>query len=165
VVAKLVCALGEISIRVLDMDRMVSFYCNVLGFELRRRFKDDVAAIKIANGLEGQVQTLTLFASHLPGNIKSRQWSKLDNDSTTLHHFALTIPNTCYEELKLILSHKNIYFEIANHRWTGWKGIYIEDPEQNIIEFVCYDENYDDGKNNSYDFDKLHGAQNGQAFL
>jgi catechol 2,3-dioxygenase len=25
------------------------------------------------------------------------------------------------------------------HGWIGWRSIYISDPDENIVEFVCYD--------------------------
>ena len=164
-IAKHIKAIGEISIRVSDMDAMIDFYVNTLGFELRRRFQNDVAAIKLAEGVLGQVQTLTLFGPHLPGNFNSFEWSGLNNNTSPLHHFALTIPADEYQEMLDDLAASSIPFDVANHRWTGWKGIYVQDPEGNIIEFVCYDEDFDEGKEGRYDFNKLHGASSGKKFV
>lgn len=162
---KFVIAIGEISIRVENMDDMLEFYVDKLGFELRRRFENDVAAIKLSNGVEGQVQTLTLFSKALPGNFHSYRWKGLDNNQSPLHHFALTIESSQYENLVNTLSENDIPYDSAIHRWTGWKGVYIQDPEENIIEFVCYDEDCDEGKTGKYDFGKLHGAESGKPFV
>ena len=28
----------------------------------------------------------------------------------------------------------------ATHAWCRWRSIYVLDPEDNIVELVCYDE-------------------------
>lgn len=163
-IVDLVLSIGEVALRVKDMDAMVTFYVDHLGFRLRRRFENDVAAIWLAEGVAGQVQTLTLFGQTLPGNFAKFRWAGLDQNVSTLHHFALTIRPENYEVLHTRLREAGIPFETANHRWTGWKGTYVRDPEGNIVEFVCYDEAFDEGKTGKYDFDRLHGASNGKAF-
>ncbi|EOX3499301.1 VOC family protein [Vibrio cholerae] len=156
--------IGEISLRVDEMELMVDFYVNKLGFNLRRRFNDDVAAIQVGQTVYGQVETITLFSKKLPPNESSHIWSGLNNRESPLHHFALTIKNDDYTSLMASLSELGVKFETANHRWTGWKGVYIRDPELNIIEFVCYDEEIDEGKQGTYDFNKLHGAEDRAPF-
>lgn len=52
----------------------------------------------------------------------------------------------------------------ANHRWNGWRGIYVRDPEGNIMEVVSYHEDYDEGRAGTYEFEKLHGGTSGEAF-
>ena len=27
----------------------------------------------------------------------------------------------------------------ATHEWVHWRSLYIEDPDGNEVEFVCYD--------------------------
>lgn len=161
----LVESIGEVALRVKNMDEMVAFYVERLGFELRRRFENDVAAIQLANGVAGQVQTLTLFGELLPGNFAKFEWRGLEQNMSSLHHFALTIRAENYETLHSRLHQHGIPFETANHRWTGWKGTYLRDPEGNIVEFVCYDVAFDEGKSGKYDFDTLHGASNGKPFI
>lgn len=164
-ISDLVETIGEVALRVKNMDEMVSFYVEHLGFELRRRFENDVAAIKLAPGLAGQVQTLTLFGESLPGNFGGFRWAGLDQGVSTLHHFAMTIKAENYDILHDRLLQAGIAFETANHRWTGWKGTYVKDPEGNIVEFVCYDEEFDEGKSGQYDFQKLHGSSTGKPFV
>lgn len=157
-------AIGEVALRVRDMDIMVEFYASTLGLTLRRRFENDVAAFMIAEGVHGQVQTLTLFGPRMPSNFTQGPWPSLDADATTLHHFALTIAPEDYDLAIEDLSADDIPFTTANHRWCGWRGIYLRDPESNVIELVSYHEDFDEGKTGEYDFTKLHGAKSGQAF-
>lgn len=158
-------SLGEVALRVHDMQKMLDFYRGYLGFELRRRFEDDVAAIKLAEGFEGQVHTLTLFGKNMPPNNGENTWLDPIYNHTTVHHFAVTINKDDYETVKEVLEKSSLDYSWANHRWTGWKGMYVKDPEGNILEFVCYDEAYDEGKTGEYDFNKLHGAKSGKKFV
>ena len=53
-------ALGEIALRVKDLDAMQRFYEEVIGLELMRRFPDS-AFFRIASGFGGHTQILALF--------------------------------------------------------------------------------------------------------
>ena len=55
-------ALGEVSIRVTNLDAMHKFYKEVLGLEVLRREKNFVF-FKIAEGYAGHPQVLNLFIS------------------------------------------------------------------------------------------------------
>jgi catechol 2,3-dioxygenase-like lactoylglutathione lyase family enzyme len=52
--------LGEIALRVADLDAMQRFYQEVVGLELLRRF-DHAAFFRIADGYGGHTQVLALF--------------------------------------------------------------------------------------------------------
>jgi len=163
--SKHVCAIGEVALRVSDMDRMIEFYNGKLGLPLLRRFENDVAALRIAEGVAGQVQTLTLFNRRLPSNHHGTTWHGLDGGNTSLHHFALTVPATDYEKVQELLGQDGIEFTLANHKWCGWRGIYVRDPEGNVVELVSYHRDIDEGKDGTYDLSKLHGATNGLPFV
>jgi catechol 2,3-dioxygenase-like lactoylglutathione lyase family enzyme len=154
-------AIGEVAIRVRDLEKVCSFYQDVLGLTLLRRFENAVAALKIADGVEGQVQTLTLFDRALPSNFTGHPLAGHDPSSTTLHHFAITIAASDYDATIEHFKERGIPFTTANHRWCGWRGIYLQDPEGNVIELVSYHEDLDEGKTGSYDFGKLHGGTSG----
>jgi hypothetical protein len=32
-----------------------------------------------------------------------------------------------------------LHVTTATHAWCHWRSIYVADPEQNIVELVCYD--------------------------
>jgi catechol 2,3-dioxygenase-like lactoylglutathione lyase family enzyme len=157
-------AIGEVAVRVKNMDAMVEFYQNVLGFPLLRRFENDVAALKIADGVYGQIQTLTLFGPTLGPNHPTVTWTGLEQEHSTLHHFAITISPDDYEQALRDFAAAGVETNTANHRWNGWRGIYVRDPEGNIVEFVSYHEDYDEGKTGNYDFGKLHGGTPDKAF-
>ena len=53
-------ALGEIALRVENLDLMQQFYQDVIGLKLMKRF-DHAAFFKIADGYAGHTQILALF--------------------------------------------------------------------------------------------------------
>lgn len=30
--------------------------------------------------------------------------------------------------------------DFVGHEWVAWRSLYLSDPEENRVEFVCYDE-------------------------
>jgi len=83
-------ALGEIALRVKNLDLMQEFYESILGLELMKRF-ENIVFLKIASGFEGHIQELVLFDESLPPDHKSRLFTGLNAHTTTLHHIAFTI--------------------------------------------------------------------------
>src|SRR2546430_426028 len=78
-------ALGEIALRVRDLDKMQKFYSDVIGLELMRRF-DDCAFLKIAEGYAGHTQILALFdRSDTPDYAEPRA------ANTTIDHVAFAV--------------------------------------------------------------------------
>ena len=77
--------LGEIALRVADLDRMQAFYRDVIGLELRRRFSNS-AFFRIADGVAGHTQILALFdRAAEPG------YQGLSSAHTTVDHLAFAI--------------------------------------------------------------------------
>lgn len=150
-----VLGLGELVLRVADMDAMLDFYTNTLGLELLRRFDDEVAFMKIAEGAAGQVQTLTLFNRRKLSNFDNSEWPGWDPARSSLHHFALTISVPDYEAMQAYVKEHEVPHNIAVHTWIGWRSIFLRDPEGNTAELVCYDPRYD--AHAEYDYNKLHG--------
>jgi len=83
--------LGEVSIRVRDLDAMQKFYEEVVGFEVLRRDQDFVF-FRIAEGYGGHTQNLALLEA------KSEQLSPA---GTTLHHIALDVALEDFESEKI----------------------------------------------------------------
>ena len=78
-------ALGEIALRVTDLDTMQRFYEQVVGLELMRR-SDNAVFFKIADGYGGHTQVLALFdRSSSPG------YRGLDPGTFTVDHIAFEI--------------------------------------------------------------------------
>src|SRR5262245_61457651 len=84
--------LGEIALRVNDLDAMQRFYEEVVGLGLLRRF-DHAAFFRIAGGYGGHTQVLALFdRSGEPG------YGGLDPGRTTVDHIAFEIDVADYED-------------------------------------------------------------------
>ena len=89
--------LGEIVLRVNDMELMKNFYQKIIGFELMNQ-SENYTFFKIADGVGGHTQTLALFAKN---NLTafSEELKTIKQENTTLHHFALEIEKLDYEEI------------------------------------------------------------------
>ena len=58
-------ALGEVALRVNDLDKSQAFYADVIGLELLRRF-EHAAFFRIAEGYAGRTAILALFDRKTP---------------------------------------------------------------------------------------------------
>ena len=129
--------LGEIVLRVNDMESMKDFYANTIGFKLMSE-SDDYTFFKIADGVGGHTQTLALFAkSNL--NAFKEELNTVKQKNTTLHHYALEIEKSDHEEMLILFKESGINYVTEVFEWVKWRSIFIKDPESNIMEFVCYD--------------------------
>ena len=126
-------ALGEIALRVEDLDAMQAFYQDVIGLELMQRFPDS-AFFKIADGYGGHTQILALFDGHSQSG-----YIGLSGAQTTIDHLAFTIAQEDFESERARLEALGCKLEFANHTWVHWRSLYVHDPEGNNVEFVCYD--------------------------
>jgi catechol 2,3-dioxygenase-like lactoylglutathione lyase family enzyme len=131
--------LGEIVLRVRDLDGMITFYRRVLGLELLRRISDDIAFLRVADGFGGHTEIVGFFRDRMPSNFRRRQWAGHDPTRTTLHHFALQIARDEYDSALAHFAGLGIATDTAIHSWIGWRSIYLRDPEDNTIELVCFD--------------------------
>ncbi|MGB5461544.1 MAG: VOC family protein [Eudoraea sp.] len=129
--------LGEIILRVKDMELMKKFYNQTIGLELINE-SENYTFFKIAVGYRGHNQTLALFdKSNL--NAFNEKFKDIKTVSSTLHHFALEIDKKDYENILNFFKKNNIEYVTEIFEWIKWKSIFIKDPESNIVEFVCYD--------------------------
>ncbi len=131
--------LGEVVLRVKNIDAMQVFYQEVIGLELLRRFGNSHAFLKIAEGYGGHTQIVGLFAESVAPQLEYLSRSSTDVDRTTLHHFALEIPLAAYDAEKDRLEALGLPVRTMTHPWIGWRSIYVADPEGNVVELVCYD--------------------------
>ena len=121
-------ALGEVALRVNRLDQMQAFYADVVGLELMRRF-EHAAFFRIAEGYAGHTTVLALFDRNVP----------VDPERSAVDHLAFTIALADYEPQLRGLEARGLAVTTATHDWVHWRSIYIEDPEGNTVEFVCYD--------------------------
>ena len=129
--------LGEIVLRVRNMDVMRDFYVGSLGFESMRS-DEHYTFLKLTEGYRGHTQVLALFD---PDNTTAfgDTLHPVLQQASPLHHFALEIDREDYNDIINELESKNIEYVTESFGWVKWKSIFIKDPEENILEFVCYD--------------------------
>ncbi len=135
-------ALGEIALRVNDLETMQNFYQQVIGLELMKRFPN-VAFLKIAEGYGGHVQSLALFdrSGEVYGpQIHSSTPDGVSPERSTLDHLAFEIDLADFQTERTRLEGLGLEVEVAEHAWTKWRSIYVLDPEGNTVELVCFDE-------------------------
>jgi catechol-2,3-dioxygenase len=120
--------LGEVALRVNDLDRSQAFYADVIGLEFMRRFEHS-AFFRIADGYAGHTAILALFDRKNP----------VAQEHSTVDHLAFTIALTDYEAEKRRLEELGLTVTTATHEWVQWRSLYVEDPDGNEVELVCYD--------------------------
>ena len=132
-------ALGEVVLRVRDLDTMQEFYENAVGLELLERYENIMAFFRIAPDYEGHTQSLALFDQSGQADHRSRRYTGVDTEKSTLHHIAFTISASDHETEKQRLQNLGLDVETVEHAWQHYRSLYITDPEGNVVEFVCYD--------------------------
>jgi catechol-2,3-dioxygenase len=126
--------LGEIALRVNNLDAMQKFYEEVIGLPLMTRVPK-CAFFKIADGYGGHTQVLALFdRSESPG------YRGTDAATSSIDHIAFEIPLADFADEKDRLEALGLQVETAEHAWVHWRSLYVTDPEGNQVELVCYDE-------------------------
>jgi len=125
--------LGEIALRVNNLDAMQKFYEEVIGLPLMRRVPN-CAFFKIADGYGGHVQVLALFdRSQDPG------YRATDATTSTIDHIAFEISLADFAGERERLEALGLQVTTAEHAWVHWRSLYVTDPEGNEVELVCYD--------------------------
>ncbi len=126
--------IGEIALRVNNLESMQKFYEEILGLPLINRFAD-CAFFKIAEGYGGHTQVLALFdRSQSPG------YRGIDAATTTIDHIAFEIAPLDFADERKRLDGLGLTVEVTTHAWAHWRSLYVTDPEGNQVELVCYDE-------------------------
>jgi catechol-2,3-dioxygenase len=126
--------LGEIALRVNNLDAMQKFYEEVIGLPLMTRVTN-CAFFKIAEGYGGHTRVLALFdRSQKPG------YRGTDAATSTIDHIAFEISPADFGDEKKRLEALGLQVETAEHAWVHWRSLYVTDPEGNQVELVCYDD-------------------------
>jgi len=125
--------LGEIALRVNDLDAMQKFYEEVIGLPLMARDSDS-AFFKIAEGYDGHIQVLALF-----DRPQSPGYRGTNAATSTIDHIAFEIPLPDFAGELTRLKGLGLQVETAEHAWMHWRSLYVADPEGNQVELVCYD--------------------------
>jgi len=125
--------LGEVALRVSDLDAMQAFYQDVIGLELLRRF-EKAAFFRLAEGFGGHTQVLALF-----DRSADRGFVGLNPATTTVDHLAFEIELADFGRERQRLAELGMAVTTAEHGWVHWRSLYVDDPEGNTVELVCYD--------------------------
>jgi len=109
--------LGEIALRVNDLDTMQKFYEEVVGLPLMTRFPN-TAFFKIADGYGGHTQVLALFdRTGSPGYRGS------DAATSTIDHIAFEVALANFANEKERLEALGLHVETAEHAWVHWRSL------------------------------------------
>jgi catechol-2,3-dioxygenase len=120
--------LGEVALRVNDLEVMVEFYEKIVGLELMRVFPG-IVFFRIGEGYGGHTTVLALFDRE----------TAVGSERTTLDHLAFTIDIADYETERQRLQTAGVEVRPEVFEWVGWRSLFIRDPEGNTVEFVCRD--------------------------
>ena len=121
-------AIGEVALRVNDLEKSQAFYANVFGLELLRRF-EHAAFFRIGEGYAGHTAVLALFDRDVA----------VEQARSTVDHIAFSIALADYEPEKRRLERLGLTVRTATHEWVHWRSLYVTDPDGNNVELVCYD--------------------------
>lgn len=118
---------GHVHLKVADLDRALSFYCGVLGFELTQRFGPGAAFLS-AGG----------YHHHLGLNTwESKGGSPPPPGSTGLFHAAFLYPNRAAlgGALRRLLA-AGVPLDGASDHGVS-EALYLRDPDGNGLELYC----------------------------
>lgn len=124
---------------------MRRFYEDVVGLSVwkelqyppdaKNQRKTEAVFFKIAAGYKGHTQILVLFdRSPITG------YRGLDPERTTLDHLAFEISRTDYEAEKERIENLGVRVTTKVFPSFHWRSLFLNDPEGNAVELVCYDE-------------------------
>jgi catechol-2,3-dioxygenase len=126
--------LGEIALRVTNLHGMQRFYEEIIGLPLMSKVPN-CAFFKIAGGYGGHTQVLALFDRSGDPN-----YCGPDAKTSTIDHIAFEISLADFENELKRLRALGLEVETTEHAWVHWRSLYLNDPEGNQVELVCYDQ-------------------------
>ena len=109
--------LGEIALRVNNLDAMQKFYEEVIGWLLMKRFPN-ATFFKIANGYGGHTRVLAWF-----DRSQSSGYRRVDAPTSTIDHIAFEIPLTDFAGERKRLESLGLQVETAEHTWVHWRSL------------------------------------------
>ena len=119
--------IGHVHLKVSDLDRAISFYTQVLGFELTTRMGDQAAFLSVGG-----------YHHHIGLNTWESQGGEAPPLGTTgLYHFAILLPDrkALAQAIKRLTEHNWPITGVADHGVS--EVVYLNDPDGNGIELYC----------------------------
>ena len=80
-----------------------------------------------------------MFDRKWVSNREGKTWSGCSIEQSTLHHFAIEIALGDFRATLDYLTGQGLKPNVAIHPWIGWRSIYVSDPDDHTVEFVCHD--------------------------
>jgi catechol 2,3-dioxygenase len=120
--------LAELGLRVNELERMRTFYQDVVGLDV---FSEGpgIVFFRVAGALEGHPQLMALFDRR----------TEVGPAATTLDHFAFLIDVNSYDSERGRLEELGIDVLPKEFPDFHWRSLFFTDPEGNRVEFVAYD--------------------------
>ena len=116
--------IGHVHLKVADLERSVSFYCDILGFELTQRYGDSAAFVS-AGGYHHHIGLNTW---------NSRGGGPPPRNATGLYHFAIRYPDRrTLGDAARRLHRAGIALDGASDHGVS-EALYLHDPDGNGIE-------------------------------
>ncbi|MGI8892833.1 MAG: VOC family protein [Bacteroidia bacterium] len=116
--------IGHVHLKVSDLEKSLSFYCELLGFELIMRYGTDAAFIS-AGGYHHHIGLNTWY---------SKNTEPAPINSPGLFHTAILFPTRkdLAIAVKRLIDHDYPITGVANHGVS--EAIYLDDPDKNGVE-------------------------------
>jgi catechol 2,3-dioxygenase len=116
--------IGHVHLKVADIDRALSFYCGVLGFQLMQRFGREAAFVS-AGGYHHHIGLNTW---------ESRGGSPPQHGTTGLYHLAILYPTRAAlgDALRRLIEAKIPLDGASDHGVS--EALYLRDPDDNGVE-------------------------------
>ncbi len=121
--------LDHLVVRVADLDRSLTFYCDILGCNIDRR-RDDLGLYHLRAG-QAQIDLVTL-----DGEL-GRKFGSPNSDNPNVDHFCLRIePFEGPALVDYLCGHGLAPSDVVNRFGADGEGpsLYVEDPDGNTVE-------------------------------
>lgn len=129
-------ALSEFAIHTNNMPAMISFYRDMLGLEpFATRAGGALEFFRIGDGSEGLTSVIALFDAGTDKTIVAGR----DAMASSLHHIALAVSRDDQDAAEQWFAENGIETRIEEFAWVGWRGLFVTDPDGNIVELVARD--------------------------
>ncbi|MGZ3182857.1 MAG: VOC family protein [Telluria sp.] len=122
--------IDHLVLRVVDLDRMIAFYCKVLGCTIERR-QDEIGLVQLRAGRS------LIDLVPVDGKLGSKGGAAPGREGRNVDHFCLRVEPFDAQEIRRHLDAMQVEFGPVESRY-GAEGegpsIYLDDPEGNIVE-------------------------------